>query len=157
MPFRFAYVCDLLEKLHRIHARHPPYLPRDLRAFSTKIVTLWFKKHEYRIKNEADCLLLLSIILAESQHDRDYGLCAKTLAMVIGRAFALPTAQFQRLVSEVLDGNTVGLAYRVDLGYRVEQVTSQRVRYSNPAIALMSNLHVAGSSNAQSSCLHSHH
>ena len=121
MPFRYAFVCDLLEKLHRLHARHPPYLPAHLKQFTVRAVTTWFKKHDYKIKNETDPLILLSILLADKYNDRDYGLSEATLARIIGRAFSLSKAQYDALLLDAWDGKAL------DLGQRVELITAQLV------------------------------
>lgn len=121
MPFRFAYICTLLEKLHHIFARHPPYLPRDVQQMSTRVITLWFKQHELKIKHDVDGLLLLSILPPETYVDRTYGLSERDLGKVVGRAFSLSTAQFEKVLNRANSGDLS------DLGHRVEQVTRQCV------------------------------
>lgn len=121
MPFRFAYICNLLEKLHHIFARHPPYLPRDVQQMSTRAVTLWFRKHELKIKHDIDGFLLLSSLLPEKHVDKVYGLSEGDLAKVVGRAFSLSTAQFEDVL------HTVNPGVPSDLGHRVEHVTKQCV------------------------------
>lgn len=122
MPFRFAYICNLLDKLHHIFARHPPYLPRDVQQMSTRVITLWFKKHELKIKHEIDGYLLLSILLPEKYAERVYGLSERDLAKLVGRAFSLSTIQFEDVMHKP---NAEDLS---DLGHRIEQATKQCVR-----------------------------
>lgn len=121
MPFRFAYICNLLEKLHHIFARHPPYLPRDVQQMSTRVITLWFKKHELKIKHDVGGFRLLSILLPEKYIEKVYGLSERDLARVVGRAFSLSTAQFEDVLLKVNPGDLS------DLGHRVEHVTKQCV------------------------------
>ena len=122
MSFRFVYICNLLDKLHHIFARHPPYLPRDIQQMSTRVITLWFKKHELKIKHEMDGYLLLSILLPEKYAERLYGLSERDLAKVVGRAFSLSTIQFEDVLHKANVGDLS------DLGHRIEHATKQYVR-----------------------------
>lgn len=120
MSFRFAYVCRLLDKLHHIFARHPPYLPHDVRAMSQRVVTLWFKKHQYDIKG-IDGFLLLSYLFPDKHDERAYGITEEVLARIIGGAWRLSRDQFKGMLEPANRGD------RSDLGVRVEQIIQQQV------------------------------
>lgn len=121
MGFRYAFLCDLLEKLQTLHSRYPPYLPRDLKEFTRRAVTTWFQKHGYKIRAEADPFVLLSFLLADKYNDRDYGLSGDTIERIIGRAFSLSSAQLTALRAEEWNGSSI------DLGTCVQLVTGDRV------------------------------
>ena len=120
MPFRFAYLCRLLDKLHHIFARHPPYLPHDVRAMSQRVITLWFKKHQHDIKN-VDGRLLLSYLLPDKHDERVYGIQEEVLARIIARAWSVSNDQFRAILEPANPGD------RSDLGERLEQITQQQV------------------------------
>lgn len=120
MPFRFAYLCRLLDKLHHIFACHPPYLPRDVQAMSRRVITLWFKKHQYDIK-DVDGFLLLSYLFPDKHDERVYGIQEEVLARIIARAWSVSNNQFKAMLEPANPGD------RSDLGDRVEQITQQQV------------------------------
>ena len=120
MPFRFAYICRLLDKLHHIFARHPPYLPHDVHAMSQRVITLWFKKHQYDIK-DVDGFLLLSYLFSDKHDEREFGISEEVLARIIGRAWSVSKEQFKAMLEPANPGD------RSDLGDRVEQITQQQV------------------------------
>lgn len=120
MPFRFGYVCRLLDKLHHIFARHPPYLPQDVRAMSQRVITLWFKKHQYDIE-DVDGFLLISYLFPGKHDEREYGISEEVLARIIGRAWSVSKEQFKAMFEPANPGD------RSDLGERIEQITQQQV------------------------------
>lgn len=128
MPFRFAYLCRLLDQLHHIFSRHPPYLPHDVRAMSQRVITLWFKKHQYDI-NDVDGFLLLSCLFPDKHDPRDFGISKEVLARIIGRAWSVSREQFKALLEPAHPGD------RSDLGERVEHITKQQVGRLPPSFS----------------------
>ena len=114
MLFHFANLCRLLDRLHHIFARHPPYLPHDVRAISKRVITLWFKKHQYDIK-AVDGLLLFSYLFPDKHDKRVYGITEMVLARIIGGAWRVSRDQFKAILEPANPGDCS------DLGERVEQ------------------------------------
>jgi DNA ligase 4 len=121
MPFRFMWVCDLLENLQDIRDRDPPQLPRGAKRKSNEAIEKWFAIHRQRIDNETDGLTLLSTLLPEDRKDRVYLLQERNLEKVIGRVLALPNSR--RIDLERWREPGAG-----DLGDCVERVQKQGVR-----------------------------
>ncbi|KFY93637.1 hypothetical protein V500_03599 [Pseudogymnoascus sp. VKM F-4518 (FW-2643)] len=119
MPFRFAHVCDLLDRLDHVYSRYPPYLPKDAAQKSRDAVLYWFKKHGQKIRHDANGLALLSTLFPERTH-RVHELDSKSLEKIISRALSLPSSRVTDLTrwrdSEVGEG---------DLGACVERVVNQ--------------------------------
>lgn len=122
MPFRFIFVCDLLERLEEIRGRDPPYLLKEAESRSKEAIKSWFAFHRQRIDNETDGSVLLSTFLPERCSDRVYGLQERNLEKVIGRVLALPNSR--RIDLERWRQPGAG-----DLGDCVERVQKQGVRY----------------------------
>lgn len=124
MPFRFVYVCDLLETLQGIRDREPPNLPKEAQRKFNEAIEKWFVSHRRSIDNETDGLALLSTLLPEKRTDRVYGLQEGSLEKVIGRVLGLPNSR--RIDLERWRQPGAG-----DLGDCVERVQKCGVRYAS--------------------------
>ncbi|OBT78694.1 hypothetical protein VF21_02312 [Pseudogymnoascus sp. 05NY08] len=122
MPFRFAHICDLLERLDQVYSRYPPYLPKDATQKSRDAVLYWFKKHGQKIRYDANGLALLSTLFPE-RTPRELELDSKSLEKIISRALSLPSSRVTDLTRWREPGAGVG-----DLGACVERVANQDVK-----------------------------
>ncbi|OBT95933.1 hypothetical protein VE01_06121 [Pseudogymnoascus verrucosus] len=122
MPFRFAHICDLLERLDQVYSRYPPYLPKDATQKSRDAVLYWFKKHGQKIRHDANGLALLSTLFPE-RTQRVHELDSKNLEKIICRALSLPSSRVTDLSRWREPGAGVG-----DLGACVERVVNQDVK-----------------------------
>ncbi|ELR08871.1 hypothetical protein VC83_01764 [Pseudogymnoascus destructans] len=122
MPFRFAHICDLLERLDQVYSRYPPYLPKDATQKSRDAVLYWFEKHGQKIRHDANGLALLSTLFPD-RTQRVYGLDSKSLEKIICRALSLPSSRVAALTRWREPGAGVG-----DLGACVERVVDQDVK-----------------------------
>ncbi|OBT68788.1 hypothetical protein VE03_02147 [Pseudogymnoascus sp. 23342-1-I1] len=121
MPFRFAHICDLLDRLDQVYSRYPPYLPKDATQKSRDAVLYWFKKHGQKIRHDANGLALLSTLFPERAH-RAHELDTKSLEKIVSRALSLPSSQVTDLTRWREPGAGAG-----DLGACVERVVNQAV------------------------------
>ncbi|KFZ04757.1 hypothetical protein V501_08993 [Pseudogymnoascus sp. VKM F-4519 (FW-2642)] len=122
MPFRFAHICDLLERLDQVYSRYPPYLPKDATQKSRDAVLYWFKKHGQKIRHDANGLALLSTLFPERTQRVDE-LDSKSLEKIICRALSLPSSRVTDLSRWREPGAGAG-----DLGACVERVVNQDVK-----------------------------
>lgn len=132
MPFRFAHICDLLERLDQVYSRYPPYLPKDATQKSRDAVLYWFKKHGEKIRYDANGIVLLSTLFPE-RTQRVHELDSKSLEKIISRALSLPSSRVADLTRWREPGAGVG-----DLGACVERVVNQDVKevsYQNRTVA----------------------
>lgn len=98
MPFRFVYVCDLLEQLSNISERDPPYLPKDAEKRTGDAIVNWFKTHRLRIDDHnTDGVALLSALLPERRTDKVYFMQAQKIERYLGRALALSNSRMEDL------------------------------------------------------------
>lgn len=128
MPFRFSYVCDLLEELDQIRCHDPPFLPKDVTARSHVAITRWFNQHRLRIESVKVGVALLSTLLPETRTDRVYGLRENVLEKIIGRALALPQSRCMDLARWRVPGGG-------DLGDCVQRV--QQLAVGCPCLSSM--------------------
>jgi DNA ligase-4 len=124
MPFRFAHVCDLLDKLDHVYSRYPPYLPKDATQKSRDAVLYWFRKHGQKIRHDANGLALLSTLFPERTH-RVHGLDSKSLEKIISRSLSLPSSR----ITDLTRWREPGARDR-DLGACVERVVNQEADVS---------------------------
>lgn len=124
MPFRFAHVCDLLDRLDQVYSRYPPYLPKDATQKSRDAVQYWFKKHGQKIRSEANGLALLSTLFPERTH-RVHELDSKSLEKIISRALSLPSSR----VTDITRWREPEVG-ESDLGACVERVMNQALDVS---------------------------
>ena len=117
MPFPYAYICDLLQKL-------------DDETLSTKkektpgkaIIANWFKSHHSRLHSpDNDASAVLSTLLPERRTDRVYSIRATRLRSIIGRALLLGQSRVLELRRHIMPGSGV------DLGDCVESILTSTV------------------------------
>ena len=99
MPFRFRYLCDLLQSLddNIIKKRVKSAGAKDSDA---RIIISWFKRHDrYIPRHGAAAVTFLSGLFPERRADRTYDVQEKWLEKVIGRIMFLSTVRMRRLSS----------------------------------------------------------
>lgn len=100
MPFRFVYICDLLDTLHRIATTTTgPTIIAAVREKKTNdAIVQWFRQHRQRIDaNGTDAEAVTRALWFERETGRVYDLDAKLLEQIIARALALPTEKWIEL------------------------------------------------------------
>jgi len=98
MPFRFAYLCDLLSSLEALRTRDPPFLPARLKDECRKTIEQWFRCHRARIDSSTtDCVALLSALFPERRTDRVYRLKEPSLVRILGRCLSLGSTRAREL------------------------------------------------------------
>ncbi|RDW88250.1 hypothetical protein BP6252_00282 [Coleophoma cylindrospora] len=100
MPFRFVYICDLLDTLHRIAITPTgPSIIAAVRARRTnEAMVQWFRQHRQRIDaNDTDAEAVARALWLGKETGRVYGLDAKLLEQIIARALALPMEKWIEL------------------------------------------------------------
>ncbi|KAL2266448.1 hypothetical protein VTJ83DRAFT_5800 [Remersonia thermophila] len=111
MPFPFAHVCDLLERLDQ---------NRSARSGVSKngadIIRDWFQRHQASLLREDNLSgPLLSVLLPEKRTDRVYCIREKRLHAVIGRALGLGRSRLSELARWTNPDARVDLADCVEL------------------------------------------
>jgi DNA ligase 4 len=92
MPFRFAYVCDLLQRLEDNQRARSGVRP------NAEIIRDWFRTHQALIlREDQDATALLSTLLPEKRTDRVYFIKEKRLQTIIGRGLGLGRSRIQQL------------------------------------------------------------
>ena len=105
MPFRFSYVCDLLQRLEdnqgaRSGVRTPAHIVQE-----------WFRRHQGLLgRDDHDATALLSTLLPEKRSDRVYFIREKKLQTVIGRSLGLGRSRIQQLGRWDRPGSGIDLA-----------------------------------------------
>lgn len=91
MPFPFAEICTLLQRIEAIELREPPLLPDEKRSAICLIVDSWFKSHRSAISalTVESVTALLSTLLPEKRTDRVYGIQASGLCRILARCLKL--------------------------------------------------------------------
>jgi DNA ligase-4 len=91
MPFSFAEVGTLFQRLEDIELREPPWLPDEKSQQIRLTVDSWFKSHRGAISalTIEGATALLSALLPEKRTDRVYGLQAPGLCRVLARCLKL--------------------------------------------------------------------
>jgi DNA ligase-4 len=91
MPFPFAVVATLLQRLEAIELRQPPWLPEEKAKEIRLTVDSWFKSHRSAINalTVEGATALLSALLPEKRTDRVYGLQAPGLCRILARCLKL--------------------------------------------------------------------
>lgn len=98
MPFKFTYVCDLLERLETLEIRDAPLLPADKKSRYFGIIDTWFKNHRKLIDaSDTDRAALLSTFFPERRTDRVYFLKEQGLVKILGRCLGLGRERLQVL------------------------------------------------------------
>ncbi|KAM0707828.1 hypothetical protein Q7P35_004477 [Cladosporium inversicolor] len=91
MPFPFAEICTLLQRIEAVELREPPLLPDEKRSAICLIVDSWFKSHRGAISalTVEGATALLSTLLPEKRTDRVYGIQAPGLCRILARCLKL--------------------------------------------------------------------
>ncbi|OIW29929.1 hypothetical protein CONLIGDRAFT_596882 [Coniochaeta ligniaria NRRL 30616] len=111
MPFRFAYVCDLLQRLDDNQRA------RAGQKSSSNIIDQWFLSHRgLLVRTDFNASPLLSTLLPEKRSDRVYSIQSKSLSRVVGRCLGLGLSRKKELERWQEPGSGV------DLGDCVERI-----------------------------------
>ncbi|KAH8805923.1 DNA ligase N terminus-domain-containing protein [Xylogone sp. PMI_703] len=130
MPFKFVYVCDLLEDLEHIATRDPPLIPKEAERQQSSVILNWFKSHRRKLDAfDTDSEAVLSALLPQRTAGRCYGLPAKILARAVARILNLSQKQLAELKK------WMGPAYDGDLALFVHQILDK-----DPAVRSRTNL-----------------
>ncbi|KAL1586524.1 hypothetical protein WHR41_05266 [Cladosporium halotolerans] len=91
MPFPFAEVCTLFQRLENIEIRQPPLLPDEKAQQFRATTESWFKSHRSSLNRLSveGATALLSAFLPEKRTDRVYGLQAPGLCRILARCLKL--------------------------------------------------------------------
>ncbi|KAF4626573.1 hypothetical protein G7Y89_g11585 [Cudoniella acicularis] len=120
MPFRFVYLCDLLHNLEKPYLRDAPLLPRHLREYQQRTVTLWLQKHRESLNEfstKAD--VVMSMLRPGEWADRDFGMDVEDVERLIARILAVTREQYrelQRYKTEPYNGDLGAFVERVMVG-----------------------------------------
>ncbi|KAB5563326.1 hypothetical protein GE09DRAFT_1285251 [Coniochaeta sp. 2T2.1] len=92
MPFRFAYVCDLLQKLDDNQRA------RAGQKSNSSIIDHWFHSHRGLLRrNDFNASPLLSTLLPEKRSDRVYSIQSTKLSRTVGRCLCIGTGRRKEL------------------------------------------------------------
>lgn len=98
MPFKFTWICDLLQAIEDIECRDPSYLPDRKRTLLRTTVKFWFRKHRQNIdRPDTDGAAILSTLLPHTRTDRVYSVRAPKLEKLIGRCLYYKTDKVKDL------------------------------------------------------------
>jgi DNA ligase-4 len=91
MPFPYAEICTLFQRIEAIELREPPLLPDERTQKTRAIVDSWFKSHRSAISalTVEGATALLSTLLPEKRTDRVYGIQAPGLCRILARCLKL--------------------------------------------------------------------
>ena len=91
MPFPFAEICTLFQRVEAIELREPPLLPDEKKSAICLIVDSWFKSHRSAISalTIEGATALLSTLLPEKRTDRVYDIQAPGLCRILSRCLKL--------------------------------------------------------------------
>lgn len=91
MPFPFAEICTLFQRVEAVELREPPLLPDEKISAIRLIVDSWFKSHRSAISalTVEGATALLSTLLPEKRTDRVYGIQAPGLCRILARCLKL--------------------------------------------------------------------
>lgn len=123
MPFRFAYVCDLLQRLDDNQRA------RAGQRVNSNIIEQWFLSHRgLLVRDDFNASPLLSTLLPEKRSDRVYSLQSRTLTALIGRSLGVTLSRKKELERWQEPGSGVDLADCVEgiLTTTVRQPTVSR-------------------------------
>ena len=101
MSFKFAHICDYLERCEEISSHNPPLLPAELKSRLYRQHATWFASHHKAIDalDEYGTTALLSTFLPCRRKDRIYGLQSASLLKLLGRCFGLSASARHELSS----------------------------------------------------------
>lgn len=116
MTFRFAYVCDLLQRLDDNQRA------RAGQKASSNIIDQWFRSHRgLLVRDEFNASALLSTLLPEKRSDRVYSIQSRGLQRDVGRCLGVGLSRKKELERWQEPGSGV------DLGDCVERVLTSTV------------------------------
>lgn len=117
MPFPYAYICDLLQKLE-----DETLSTKKEKTPAKAIIANWFESHRSRLHSpDNDASAVLSTLLPERRTDRVYSIQATRLRSIIGRALLLGQSRVLELRRHIIPGSGV------DLGDCVESILTSTV------------------------------
>ncbi|KAI4765799.1 DNA ligase/mRNA capping enzyme [Aureobasidium sp. EXF-3400] len=101
MSFKFAHICDYLERCEEISSHNPPLPPAELKSRLYRQHATWFASHHKDINDldEQGTTALLSTFLPCRRKDRIYGLQSASLLKLLGRCLGLSTSARHELSS----------------------------------------------------------
>ncbi|KAI4732007.1 DNA ligase/mRNA capping enzyme [Aureobasidium sp. EXF-10728] len=101
MSFKFAYICDYLERCEELSCHDPPLPPAELKSRLYRQHVSWFASHHKTIDalDELETTALLSTFLPCKRKDRVYGLQSASLLKLLGRCLGLSASARQELAS----------------------------------------------------------
>jgi DNA ligase-4 len=131
MPFPFAEVCTLFQRLEVLELREPPLLPDEHLQHTRLTVESWFKSHRSAISALAvgGAVALLSALLPEKRIDRVYGMQAPGLCRILARCLKLQAHREKDLRAYTQPG-------RGDLAACLERVLDNGGPPARPAVTL---------------------
>jgi DNA ligase-4 len=131
MPFPFAEVCTLFQRLEVLELREPPLLPDEHLQHTRLTVDSWFKSHRSAISalTVEGAVALLSALLPEKRTDRVYGMQAPGLCRILARCLKLQAHRAKDLRAYTQPG-------RGDLAACLERVLDVGGPPARPAVML---------------------
>ncbi|KAB2578198.1 DNA ligase ATP-dependent [Lasiodiplodia theobromae] len=124
MPFRFTWICDLLQAIEDIECRDPPHLPDRKRTLLRTTIERWFRQHRKNIDQaETDGAALLSTLFPQARTDRVYSIKAPRLEKLVARCLNYRTEKIRELGAWKQPG-------RGDLGACLERI--EKIHDSEP-------------------------
>jgi DNA ligase-4 len=101
MSFKFAHICDYLERCEEISSHNPPLPPAELKSRLYRQHATWFVSHHKSIDalDEHGTTALLSTFLPCRRKDRIYGLQSASLLKLLGRCLGLSASARYELSS----------------------------------------------------------
>ena len=132
MPFRFAYLCDLLSRLEQPYLRQAPLLPNYFREYTQTETLRWFQRHKDELNaNDTNQQAVISMLRPECWVDREFGWDAEKLEPMIARVF-----QCTRLeCTELHKWKT--FPHTGDLAAHLGRVLASRENVSNHHISIL--------------------
>ncbi len=99
MPFRFRYLCDLLQSLDDNRVNKRVTGPRAKNS-DIPIIISWFNKYDSQISRHGSAAVaFLSCLFPERRADRVYNVQEKRLEKIVGRSLFLSTTRLTHLSS----------------------------------------------------------
>lgn len=97
MPFKFQWLCELLEELDSNRYKHARSAARTFNH-EHQIIHRWYERFSHRIERTGPgAIAFLSCLFPERRPDRIYGLQHKRLSQVFGRALGLGASRVTEL------------------------------------------------------------
>jgi hypothetical protein len=125
MPFKFAYLCDLLQTLEYPYARDTVIIESRVKEYTQKEIVNWLQRYRKSLDEFAtDDAAVMMMLRPEEWKDRDFGLDTDGLEHLLARALALTRAQCAELQKWRTE------SYNGDLGVCVERVMGTLERVS---------------------------